>query len=167
MPAATAPSKPAWIRSALAHGLALCLAGPALAQDPARAGPLFDELARLDAELFDAAFVACDALRFKALFTEDAEFFHDKTGHSVGEAVRTLRSCPRDNGVTRTLVAGSLEVYPLQGYGAIQMGRHTFAKRGEPGVEEAKFVHVWKREGTQWRLARVLSFDHRPQAAPR
>ncbi len=132
------------------------------AQDAARGGPLFDELARMDKELFDAAFVTCSADRFRALFTEDAEFYHDRTGASVGEAVRTLKSCPRDNGVTRTLVPGSLEVYPMQSYGAIQIGRHVFARKGEPGSEDAKFVHLWKQENGVWRLARVLSFDHRP-----
>lgn len=116
----------------------------------------------MDGELFEAAFVTCNAEKFKSLFTDDAEFYHDRTGAKKGEAVRTLSSCPRDNGVTRTLVPGSLEVYPMQGYGAIQVGRHTFARKGEPGSEAAKFVHLWKRENGAWRLARVLSFDHRP-----
>ncbi len=137
-------------------------AGASLAQDGARSGPLHDELAAMDARLFQAAFVTCDAAAFGAVFTEDAEFYHDKTGASFGDAVRTLKSCPRDNGVTRTLVPGSLEVYPMQGYGAVQIGRHVFARAGEPGSEEARFVHLWKREATGWRLARVLSFDHRP-----
>lgn len=142
-------------------------ASPCLAQDAAsaRSGPLFDELAGMDAALFEAAFVSCDAARFRAIFTDDAEFYHDKTGASFGEAVRVMKSCPRDSGVTRTLVPGSLEVYPMQGYGAVQIGRHVFAKKGEPGAEEAKFVHLWKREGTGWRLARVLSFDHRQAVA--
>jgi len=132
------------------------------AQDSPHSGPLYDELARMDSALFEAAFVTCNADKFRAIFTEDAEFYHDRTGASYGNDVRTLKSCPRDNGVTRTLVPGSLEVYPMQGYGAIQLGRHTFARAGEPGSEVAQFVHLWKREGDTWRLARVLSFDHRP-----
>jgi Domain of unknown function (DUF4440) len=132
------------------------------AQDSARSGSLYDELARMDSALFEAAFVTCDADKFRAIFTEDAEFYHDRTGASYANDVRTLKSCPRDNGVTRTLVPGSLEVYPMQGYGAIQIGRHTFARAGEPGSEVAQFVHLWKREGETWKLARVLSFDHRP-----
>jgi hypothetical protein len=133
-----------------------------LAQDATRSGPLFEELARMDHELFEAAFVTCNASKFRAIFTDDAEFYHDRTGAAVGEAARTLKSCPRDNGVTRTLVPASLEVYPMQGYGAIQIGRHFFARKGEPGSEIARFVHLWKREDGAWRLARVLSFDHRP-----
>jgi len=132
------------------------------AQASARSGPLYDELARMDGGLFEAAFVSCDAARFAALFTDDAEFYHDKTGASYGDDVRRLKSCPREQGVTRTLVPGSLEVYPLQGYGAIQIGRHRFSRAGESGAEAAQFVHLWKRVGDQWKLARVLSFDHRP-----
>lgn len=153
------------MRSALLSALLLAAVAPASqAQDTATSGPLFDDLARMDRALFDAAFVNCDTAAFRAIFTEDAEFYHDRTGLSVGDEARTMKSCPRDNGVTRTLVPGSLEVYPLNDYGAIQMGRHRFARAGEPGSEEAKFVHVWKREGSTWKLARVLSFDHRPTA---
>jgi hypothetical protein len=142
--------------------LSATFATACMAQGTARSGPLHEELARMDAGLFDAAFVSCDRDKFRALFTEDAEFYHDRTGASFGEAVRTLKSCPRDDGVTRKLVEGSLEVYPLQGYGAVQIGRHVFSRAGEPGSEEAKFVHLWKRETNGWRLARVISFDHRP-----
>jgi hypothetical protein len=132
------------------------------AQESPRSSALYEELARMDQTLFEVAFVHCDAARFQALFTDDAEFYHDRTGASFGAAARTLKSCPREQGVTRTLVPGSLEVYPMQGYGAIQKGRHLFARAGEPGAEAAQFVHLWKREGSGWKLARVLSYDHRP-----
>ncbi|HET7773776.1 MAG TPA: nuclear transport factor 2 family protein [Burkholderiaceae bacterium] len=156
----------AW-RHALGALLLAAWGALAHAQDATRSGPLFDDLARMDAALFDAAFVSCDAAAFRALFTDDAEFYHDRTGLSAGEAARTLKACPRDQGVTRTLVPGSLEVYPMKGYGAIQMGRHTFARRGEPGAEVAQFVHLWKLENGAWRLARVLSFDHKPAGPAR
>jgi Domain of unknown function (DUF4440) len=142
--------------------LMVAFATVCFAKDSIRSGKLYDELTRMDSELFEAAFVSCSADKFRAIFTNDAEFYHDRTGASYGEDVRTLKSCPRDNGVTRTLVPGSLEVYPMQGYGAVQIGRHTFARKGESGSEAAQFVHLWKLEGGVWRLARVLSFDHRP-----
>jgi hypothetical protein len=146
----------------VAAAIVAAFAQVCFAQDSVRSGPLYDELARMDSALFDAAFVTCDADKFREIFTEDAEFYHDRTGASYGKDVRTLKSCPRTNGVTRSLVPGSLEVYPMQGYGAVQIGRHIFAKAGEPGSEVAQFVHLWKREGNTWKLARVLSFDHRP-----
>jgi len=141
--------------------LVLAVSG-AGAQESPRSGPVYDELVTMDRELFDAAFVNCDQTKFGSLFTDDAEFYHDRTGASYGETVKQLRSCPRDNGVKRTLVAGSLEVYPIKDFGALQMGRHTFTREGEPGVEIAKFVHLWRHLDGKWRLARVMSFDHRP-----
>ena len=155
-----------WRKQTIATFL-VAFASASSAQETARSGHLYNELARMDGELFEAAFVTCDADKFRALFTDDAEFYHDRTGASFGDAARTMKSCPRDNGVTRTLIAGSLEVYPMQGYGAIQIGRHAFARKGETGSEVAQFVHLWKRENGVWRLARVLSFDHRPSAQPR
>lgn len=148
----------------VAMSMALLVAGCSTqkAREPAPASALFNELARMDKELFDVAFVTCDESKFRSLFTEDAEFYHDRTGAAYGEAVRTLKSCPRDNGVRRTLVPNSLEVYPIDGYGAIQIGRHLFTREGEKGSEVAKFVHLWQKKDGAWRLARVLSFDHRP-----
>ena len=125
-------------------------------------GPLYDELARMDSLLFQTAFVSCDAEAFRTFFTEDAEFYHDLGGARFGEDVRTLKDCPRDQGVRRVLVQGSLEVYPMNGYGAIQMGEHRFVQAdGEPATI-AKFVHLWRQDSAGWRISRVLSFEHLP-----
>lgn len=128
-------------------------------------GPLFDELSRMDSALFEASFVTCDAARANAIFAEDVEFYHDKDGLSTGEQVRenTRRltaSCPRENGVTRTVVPGSLRVYPIEGYGAAQVGVHRFDERGAATSTLARFVSVWRLQDKTWRLARVLSLDH-------
>ena len=133
------------------------------------AGPLFDELARMDNALFEASFVTCDAARANAIFAEDVEFYHDKDGLSSGEQVRenTRRltaSCPREHGVTRTVVPGSLRVYPIEGYGAVQVGVHRFDERGAATSTLARFVSVWRLQDKTWRLARVFSLDH--QAIP-
>jgi hypothetical protein len=135
--------------------------------DGVRSGPLFDELARMDAILFDASFASCDAAKANAIFTDDVEFYHDEAGFSVGEQVRenTRRltaACPGTRGVTRTVVPGSLRVYPIEGYGAVQMGIHRFDERGAPSSTLARFVHLWRLENGKWRLARVLSLDHHP-----
>ena len=128
-------------------------------------GLLFDELARLDSALFEASFVLCDATKANAIFAEDVEFYHDKDGYSSGEQVRenTRRltaSCPRKQGVSRTVVPNSLRVFPIEGYGAAQVGVHRFDERGAATSTLARFVHVWRSEGKTWRLARVLSLDH-------
>lgn len=129
------------------------------------AGPLFDDLARMDSVLFEASFVLCDAAKANAIFTEDVEFYHDKDGFSSGDQVRenTRRltaSCPREHGVTRTVVPDSLRVYTIEGYGATQVGVHRFDERGAATSTLARFVHVWRLQDKRWRLARIFSLDH-------
>ena len=146
-------------------GVALLISASLACAEGSSDGSLYAELSTMDRELFTAAFISCDEKKFKSLLTDDVEFYHDKTGPRYGEDVGKLRSCPRDNGVTRTLVPESLEVYPISGYGAVQIGRHTFTREGEKGTEIAKFVHLWKSNDGKWKLARILSFDHRPAQA--
>ena len=134
--------------------------------DPATAGPLFDELAAQDRALFDALFVACDPEAALGLLTADLEFYHDGGGVTVGDAARRslqdqAESCPREQGVSREVVPGSLAVSPLPGYGAVQTGAHRFVEAG--GVTVARFVHLWRETPDGWRVARVVSFDHRPE----
>lgn len=136
-----------------------------------QSGPLFAALARMDSVLFDASFVSCNATTANAIFTDDVEFYHDQTGLSVREQVRDntrrlTESCPRNRGVTRTLVPGSLRIYPIEGYGAVQMGLHRFDERGATSSTLTRFVHVWRLDSGTWRLARVLSLDHHPVPAP-
>lgn len=156
----------------LAIGLVSVLGGRTLSAQPlpgtadgSTSGPLFDTLARMDSILFDASFASCDAARANAIFATDVEFYHDQTGFTAGEQVRenTRRltaACPRGRGITRSVVPGSLRVYPVAGYGAVQMGTHRFDERGAPASTLTRFVHVWRLENGDWRLARVLSLDH-------
>ena len=132
---------------------------------------LFEELAVKDSELFDTIFNKCNIERLGELITEDFEFYHDKSGQvakSGKEFVDSIRNlCERqktglDYRARRVLVRNSLTVYPLNNYGAIQMGVHRFYPliKGKSN-EVAKFTHLWKKENGEWRLARVLSYDHK------
>jgi pimeloyl-ACP methyl ester carboxylesterase len=142
--------------------------GPALETDSSRSGAMFDELARMDSILFDAAFVSCNNHRVDSILARDIEFVHDKTGFKSGDTVRDdftrlTGNCPRRQGVRRELVGGSLQVFPIHDYGAVQMGTHRFIEQGQSSITVAKFVHLWQRRPDgHWRLTRVLSFDHRP-----
>lgn len=136
------------------------------AESGLQSGELFDALAQMDRLLFEASFETCDAAKVNAIFADDVEFYHDQTGLAVGEQVRenTRRltaSCPARRGVKRTLVPGSLKVYPIHGYGATQIGMHRFDERGAKTSTLAMFVNVWRLQEGRWRLARVLSLDHR------
>jgi hypothetical protein len=136
---------------------------------------LFDQLEAMDTKLFTAAFETCDLKALRGMVTDDLEFYHDRDGLSATsgdqfiEQVRQYcdaRKTPTGDKVRRELVAGSLTVHPLKGYGAVQMGVHRFWVTG-PGQAErlgdsANFIHVWKQDGVRWRLARVISYDHGP-----
>jgi ketosteroid isomerase-like protein len=135
--------------------------------DQSKAGALYEELARADAALFQAAFVTCDSATVNAFLNDDVEFYHDQTGARVGGEVRSdferlTSNCPGKQGVKRELVAGTLQVFPVKGDYAVQMGEHRFVPTtGQATV--ARFVHLWQRKNGTWKLARVLSFDHHPE----
>ena len=139
---------------------------------PTATKELFDELAEKDRMLYDAVFNTCDLQALRSLVTDDFEMFHDKSGlvaKSGKRFVQNIRDlCDRrkwgyDYPARRELVEGTLEVFPLDLYGAIQVGVHRFYREGgSQPVEVSRFTHIWKKEtdGT-WRLARALSYDHK------
>ena len=125
---------------------------------------LFATVSALDTKLFDA-YNHCDLTTLGAMVTDDLEFYHDKTGLAVGKQkfVDAIKNniCPGH--VQRELVPGSLEVYPLNGYGAVEVGVHRFRHPGEPGnVGEAKFLTVWQNKDGAWKISRAISYDHEP-----
>lgn len=136
---------------------------------PAReptAAELERTVAALDARLFDA-YNRCDLQTLGAIVADDLEFYHDKTGLSRGRAafIEAIRNniCGK---VHRDLVPGSLEVYPLHAYGAVEIGSHVFCDprqmpRCDPARSgTAKFVMLWQNDGGSWKLTRVISYDH-------
>ncbi|MEO0473943.1 MAG: DUF3471 domain-containing protein, partial [Bacteroidota bacterium] len=73
--------------------------------------------------------------------------------------------------IRREFIDGSLELFPLNNYGAILRGQHRFYQkdgdRKEYLTETARFTHVWQFDQGQWKMSRVLSFDHQsPQPSP-
>jgi hypothetical protein len=122
---------------------------------------LYKTIAGLDAALFDA-YNHCNLDKLGSMVTEDLEFYHDQTGLAVGR--QSLINAVRDNicgKVHRELVPGTLEVYPIKGYGAVEIGIHRFTHPNDPGPGgEARFVHVWRLKDGTWQVTRVLSFDH-------
>ena len=116
----------------------------------------------LDAALFDA-YNKCDLQKFGSLVDENVEFYHDQGGVTLGRAalVESVKTniCAT---TTRELVAGSLQIYYMKGYGAIEMGVHRFHHPGHPeiGDGEGKFVHLWQYKDGAWKVTRVLSYDH-------
>lgn len=140
--------------------LAASLAPPLHAQNEST---LYREILAMDKSLFDA-FNRQDAEGVKAAFSTDLEFFHDTGGVSNFEQNQqaTRKLFARNMHLKRELVPGSMEVYPVKDYGAIQTGEHTFChfENGKNDCGKFKFLHIWKRGADGWKLARVVSYGH-------
>ena len=124
-------------------------------------------VATLDASLFDA-YNRCDLEKFASFFVDDVEFYHDHDGVTLGKAGLTdaikQNICGK---VTRELVPGTLQAYPMKGYGALEMGVHRFHHPGHDdteGVGEGKFIHLWQYKDGAWKITRVISYDHHSAA---
>lgn len=117
----------------------------------------------LDAALFDS-YNHCDLDKFSSFFVEDVEFYHDQGGVTLGRAALTESIKKNICGkTTRELVPGTLQVYYMKGYGAVEMGVHRFHHPGHEdteGVGEGKFVHLWQYKDGSWKITRVISYDH-------
>ena len=121
----------------------------------------------LDAALFDS-YNRCDLEKFASFFVEDVEFYHDQGGVTLGRAALTdsvkKNICGK---TTRELVPGTLQVYYMKGYGAVEMGVHRFHHPGHEdteGVGEGKFIHLWQYKDGAWRITRAISYDHHAAA---
>lgn len=120
------------------------------AQSAPAPNALFQTIEALDTRLFDAS-NRCDLEVFGAMLVEDLSFI-------------TIPAASCDQGkVTRKLVPGTLELYPIANYGALEIGvlrfLHPWQAKTEPDGE-AKFIHLWQNSAGVWKLARVISFDH-------
>ncbi len=133
------------------------------AQNNSQSPALRAEIASLDSSVF-SFFNNREVGKFKEFFSEDLEFFHDKGGltgyaHTI-DFLQTLANSKSD--LRRDLVAGSLEVYPIPGYGAMQIGSHRFTHSENNKTDSAtfRFVHIWRKNNNSWKITRVISYDH-------
>jgi len=121
---------------------------------------LHDTIARMDSILFDA-YNTCKLDIFESLISNNIEFYHDRGGLSTSK--KDLVVAIKNNicgKVTRELLKGSIEVYPIPNYGAVEMGVHRFHNNQEKerGPSRfSKFVQIWHRENGEWKLSRVIS----------
>jgi ketosteroid isomerase-like protein len=139
----------------------LCCCAGAFSQDSSAS--IQGTVAGLDAALFDAV-NHCDMPKVASFWADDAEFLHDKSDPMYGrDAIVTSIKNNLCGKVVRELVPGTMEVSPLQGYGAVETGVHRFLHPGTQDhgvVGEAKFIHVWKKTPQGWKITRVISYDH-------
>jgi hypothetical protein len=119
----------------------------------------------LDTALFDA-FNNCDSAKFGSFLADDLEFYSDQGGLAIGKQamIDQLKNFACGN-LRRELAAGTLEVHPLQGFGAVEIGVHRFYRPTRPGetLQDARFIQIWQLKDGAWKITRIISLDrHSP-----
>jgi len=83
---------------------------------------IYQQVKALDDRIFQA-YNTCDLTTLAGMVDDNLEFYHDKTGLSLGRSsfIIAIKNniCHK---VKRELVGSTLEVFPLQDYGAIEVG---------------------------------------------
>jgi hypothetical protein len=124
---------------------------------------LFSKVANLDSSLF-VAYNTKNLDLMKTYFTLDLEWYQDNGGlHDYEKVFSNFQSIfNREYDLTRNLIKESLEVHPIEGYGAIEIGKHQFKhiENGKLEIGTFKFLMIWKNENGNWKITRVISYDH-------
>ena len=135
-------------------------------QDAAsHADPLFREVIVADSTLFDA-YNRKDIELMKKIFALDLEFYHDKGGIShYQDNIQNFEQKFKDPSFysRREVDPSTLQVFPLNNYGAVEIGVHRFYSMDqgkETLTATANFINLWHLEEGKWKLSRVVSYDH-------
>jgi hypothetical protein len=120
---------------------------------------LYNAIAHMDSVYFNA-YNNCDMVTQAAIYADSIEFYHDKSGLETSK--KDLLAAIKENicgKVTRVLVKGSLEVYEIRGYGAVEIALHQFINHLEHDhlSEPDKFIVIWRYRNSNWQITRVVS----------
>lgn len=151
----------------------LCLASSHLYGQLPENSELYKTIISQDSLLFNVGFNTCDIRQFENILSASLEFYHDKDGLSTkAEFLHNLKNglciAPEKYQSRRELIAAKTAIYPLYRndtiYGAVQNGAHQFYEsiegKEEKLVGSAQFTSVWILDDAQWKLTRILSYDH-------
>jgi len=126
-------------------------------------GPLFNEVARLDSLQF-GAFNARNLDQLMNYFDSSLELYQDNTGvRNFDQTKQAFGGLFKMNYVlTRKLIPGTMEVYPIKDYGAIETGQHTFShiENGQLQAFTYKFMQIWQKKDGVWRVTREITYGH-------
>jgi len=133
-----------------------------------QADELRETILAQDKGLFDA-FNACDLEKWKSYLAENIDFYQDNDDVTTtrAELVPFFKDRCGNNDVQtlrRELLSETVEVHPIQGYGAVQFGSHRFwtvvNERPDQLAATPKFVHLWRFHDGAWQITRVISYGH-------
>lgn len=125
--------------------------------------------------LFWIAYNKCKVDEMMHFIPADVEFYHDKGGITKGAADLRVtfqkNLCGnKDFHLRREAIHKTVQIFPMKKddklYGLLISGDHYFYIN-ETGKKEfrdglAKFTDLWTLENGEWKMSRILSYDHGP-----
>lgn len=123
---------------------------------------LYNTIVRLDSIFFeDYNTCSVNLDKYGSFFSDNIEFYHDQGGLLTSK--QDIIDATKKNicgKVTRELIKGSIEVYPIKDFGAVEMGLHKFHNNQEPVGTPSKvgrFIIIWESVNDEWKIKRVVS----------
>jgi hypothetical protein len=126
----------------------------------------------LDAGLFQA-FNDRDAEAMRLFYAKDVEFFHDQVGRTLSQdaVIATFRNkfdgdyVERHQIVQRELIQESLRLFPIPGYGVLEVGNHRFTistreTNRVTATTVGTFAHLIQDGDRGMKIKLALSYDH-------
>jgi hypothetical protein len=121
---------------------------------------LYNTIVAMDSVFFEA-YNTCNLDKQAGIYSDKIEFYHDKGGLMTDkqEILDGTKKyvCGK---VTRELVKGSIEVYSIKDFGAVEIGLHKFhnntEKAGTPS-HASKFIIFWQNNNNDWKITKVVS----------
>ena len=120
---------------------------------------IYKEIVQMDSVFF-SAYNKCDLKKQESIYSDEIEFFHDKSGLMTSKK-EILNSTEKFicNKVTRKVHKETIEVYPINNYGAVEIGFHEFHNNQEPNriPSPSKFIIIWHKVDALWKITKVIS----------
>ncbi|WP_428661013.1 nuclear transport factor 2 family protein [Runella sp.] len=129
---------------------------------------LYAIIEQMDTKLFNAINHK-DLATLKNMYDESLEFYHDKSGlmdykTSMAINAKHFTDTAANYVERRELDKNSLKVFPIPGFGAMEVGMHRFYTSFKGSPEEVtaspQFVMIWQKKGDQWKVVKVVSYGH-------
>jgi hypothetical protein len=120
---------------------------------------LYNTIAHMDSVYFNA-YNTCDMAKQAEIYADNIEFYHDKGGLQTSkQALLDALKANICGKVTRVLVQGSIEVYPIANFGAVEIGLHKFInhQESETPSKPDKFIIIWQHKNDKWQITKVIS----------
>jgi Domain of unknown function (DUF4440) len=124
---------------------------------------LYSKIKSLDSILFNA-YNLQDLTKMKSYFTKELEWYEDNGGLLNYETVvaKFQAIFNKRNKISIELIKETLEVHPIKDFGAVENAQYKFHHMEDGKLKEGifKFLIIWKNDRGNWKITRVVSFDH-------